>query len=77
MAEVKAALLFEAIASQEKIEVAEQEVDKKIEEAAKDSGQALPKVKRHFAKPQERRNLSQKLREEKTVDFLKARAKYS
>jgi len=34
-------------------------------------------VKRHFAKPQERRNLSQKLREEKTVDFLKARAKYS
>jgi trigger factor len=76
LGEVKAALLFEAIANQEKIEVPEEEVDRKIEEIAKDSGQALPKVKRHFANPEERRNLSQKLREEKTVDFLKARAKY-
>lgn len=77
LAEVKAALLFEAIADQEKIEVSEEELNHKIEEIAQDSGQALAKVKRHFADPKERRNLSQKLREEKTVDFLKGRAKYS
>ena len=76
LAEVKAALLFEAIANQEKIEVADAEVDKKIEEIGKDSGQPIAKVKRHFANPEERQNLAQKLREEKTVEFLKGRAKY-
>ncbi len=76
MGEVKAALLFEAIANQEKIEVPDTEVDKKIEEIGKDSGQPMAKVKRHFANPEERQNLAQKLREEKTVEFLKERAKY-
>jgi len=76
LAEVKAALLFQAIANQEKIEVADAEVDKKIEEIGKDSGQPIAKVKRHFANPEERQNLAQKLREEKTVEFLKGRAKY-
>ncbi len=76
LSEVKAALLFEAIANQEKIEVPDAEVDAKIEEIAKDSGQPLAKVRRHFGNPDERRNLVQKMREEKTVEFLKARAKY-
>ncbi len=76
LSEVKAALLFEAIANQEKIEVPDAEVDAKIEEIAKDSGQPLAKVRRHFGNPDERRNLVQKMREEKTVEFLKVRAKY-
>jgi trigger factor len=76
LSEVKAALLFEAIANQEKIEVADPDIEKKIEEIAKDSGQPMGKVKRHFGNPEERRTLAQRLREEKTVEFLKARAKY-
>ncbi|HYR54893.1 MAG TPA: trigger factor [Myxococcaceae bacterium] len=76
LGEVKAALLFEAIANQEKIEVADPEIEKKIEEIARDSGQPMAKVKRHFGNPEERRTLVQKLREEKTVEFLKAGAKY-
>ncbi len=76
MGEVKAALLLEAIANQEKIEVPDADLEKKIEEIAKDSGQSIAKVKRHFGNPEERRNLSQKMREEKTVEFLKSRAKY-
>jgi trigger factor len=76
LGEVKAALLFEAIANQEKIEVADPEIEAKIEEIAKDSGQPMAKVKRHFGNPEERRTLVQRLREEKTVEFLKAGAKY-
>ena len=76
LSEVKAALLFEAIGNQEKIEVADAEIEKKIDEIAKDSGQPMAKVKRHFGNPEERRTLGQRLREEKTVEFLKARAKY-
>jgi trigger factor len=76
LSEVKAALLFEAIANQEGIEVTDAELEAKIEEIAKDTGQALAKVKRHFGNPDERRNLVQRMREEKTVEFLKASAKY-
>jgi trigger factor len=76
LVEVKAALLFEAIANQESIQVQDAEVDQKVEEMSKDSGQPLAKVRRHFSDPEERRNLVQKLREEKTVEFLKVQAKY-
>jgi len=76
LGEVKAALLFEAIANQEKIEAADPEIEAKIEEIAKDSGQPMAKVKRHFGNAEERRTLVQRLREEKTVEFLKAGAKY-
>jgi trigger factor len=76
LSEVKAALLFEAVANQGRIEVSDAEVEAKIAEIGKDSGQPMAKVKRHFSDPDERRNLTQKLREEKTVEFLKARAKY-
>jgi trigger factor len=74
--EVKAALLLEAIAAQEKVEVSEQDIDKRIEEVAKGAGQPAAKVRKHFRDPQERRGLERRLREEKTVEFLKSRAKY-
>ncbi len=75
--EVKGALLFEAIADQESLAVSDQEIDAKLAEIAKDSGQPLAKIRKHFKQPEEQRGLVQKLREEKTVEFLKAAAKYS
>jgi trigger factor len=74
--EVKTALLLEAIAVQEKLEVSDQELEKRIEELAKGAGQPAAKVRKHFREPQERKSLERRLREEKTVEFLKSRAKY-
>jgi trigger factor len=77
LVEVKAVLLLEAIAEQESLTVSDQEVDAKLEEIAKDSGQPPAKIRKHFKQPEERRGLIQKMREEKTVEFLKGAAKYS
>jgi len=74
--EVRGTLLLEAIADQKSLEVSEQEIAEKIEAISKDSGQALAKVKSYFRDPDERRTLSRRLREQKTVEFLKAQAKY-
>jgi trigger factor len=51
-------------------------VTKKIEEISKESGQHVAKVRKYFKEPAERRGLERRLREEKTVEFLKGRAKY-
>jgi trigger factor len=76
LTEVKGVLLLDAIADQKSIEVSEQEIAGKIEEISKETGQAMAKVKSFFRDPDERRALSRRLREQKTVEFLKAEAKY-
>ena len=75
--EVKGALILEAIAKQEKIEAADADIDARIEELARDSGQPVAQVKKQFRTPDQRESLGLRLREEKSVEFVKARAKYS
>jgi trigger factor len=75
--EVKGSLLFEAIAQKEGIQASDEEVDKKIDELAAEANQAVATVRKYFKNPEERRGLSLRLREEKTIEFLKARANYS
>jgi trigger factor len=75
--EVKGALLFEAIAQKENIQVSDEEVEKKIEELAKEANQAVSVVRKYFKGPEERQGLNLRLREEKTIEFLKGQAKYS
>ena len=75
--EVKGALLLESVAQQESISATDAEMDAKIEELAKDAGQPVASVKRYFQNPDEREGLSLRLREEKTIEFLKGKAKYS
>jgi trigger factor len=75
--EVKGTLLFEAIAQQESIQATDADMDKKIEELAADSGQSVANIRKYFSRPEDRMGLSLRLREEKTVEFLKAQAKYS
>jgi len=77
VAEVKGTLLFEAIAQKEGIQATDADMDKKIEELATESGQPVANIRKYFARPDDREGLSLRLREEKTIEFLKAQAKYS
>jgi len=75
--EVKGTLLLEAIAQKENIQAGEEDVEKKIEELATEAGQPVATVRKYFKNPDDRLGLSLRLREEKTIEFLKAQAKYS
>lgn len=77
LAEVKGSLLFEAVANQEKIEVSPEELDRKLEQLAQEAQQPLSQVKRAYRTDESKRSLQFQLREEKTIEFLKANAKYS
>lgn len=74
--EVKGTLLLEAIALKEKVEATDADVEKKLEEIAEEAKQALSAVRKVF-RGEQLEGLKLRLREEKTVEFLKARAKYS
>jgi trigger factor len=75
--EVRGSLLLEAIAQRESIQPTDAEVDARIESMANESGGQAAAVRRHFANPDQRQSLALRLREEKTIEFLKSRAKYS
>ncbi|MBU8898176.1 trigger factor [Corallococcus sp. H22C18031201] len=75
--EVKGTLLFEAVAQKESIQSTDADVEKRIEELAAEANQPVAQVKKYFKGEDERLGLSLRLREEKTIEFLKGRAKYS
>ncbi len=73
--EVRGALLLEAIAEAEALKVQPAEVDARIEQLAKESEQPFSQVRKAFKEANQRRSLELRLREEKTVEFLRSRAK--
>ncbi len=73
--EVRGALLLEAIAGAEGLAVEPKEVDARIEQLAKEAEQAVSQVRKAFKDANQRRSLELRLREEKTVEFLRSRAK--
>lgn len=75
--EVRGQLIVEAIGKKEKIEVTDAELEKKLEELAEDSGQPLAVVRKHYKDEEERLGLVSRVREQKTIDFLKSTATYS
>lgn len=75
--EVKAALLVEAISEQESIQASDQELEQRLEKIAEESGQPLFAVRRQFRGEEERQRLASRIREEKTIEFLKSLATYS
>lgn len=77
VSEVKGTLLFEAIALKEGIQATDADLEKKIEELATEAGQPVANVRKYFQSQDDRLGLSLRLREEKTIEFLKAQAKYS
>jgi trigger factor len=73
--EVKATLLLEAIAQKENIQPTPEDIEQKLEKLAQESGQPLSQIQKAFKGAEERQGLFLRLREEKTVEFLKAHAK--
>jgi trigger factor len=75
--EVRGQLMFEAIARQEKIEVSDEDLEKKLEEIAEDTGNALSQVRKAYKTQEAKDALRNRVREEKTIEFLKSAATYS
>lgn len=74
-AEVRGALLLQAVAEKEGLSVKPEDLDARIAQYATESGAPLHQVRKAFKEPEQRRALEQRVREEKTVEFLKAAAK--
>ena len=74
-AEVRGALLLQAVAEKEGLSVNSEELDARIDQYATESGAPLHQVRKAFKEPEQKRALEQRVREEKTVEFLKAAAK--
>jgi trigger factor len=75
--EVKGTLIFEAIAEAEGITPADEDIEKKIEQIAEENRATLAAVRKFYKNPDERRSIWLRLREEKTIEFLKSTATYS
>ena len=74
-AEVRGALLLQAVAEKEGLSVNSEELDARTAQYATESGAPLHQVRKAFKEPEQKRALEQRVREEKTVEFLKAAAK--
>lgn len=75
--EVRAQLLFEAVSKQEKIEVNDDDYEKKLEAVADETGNPLSQVRKAYKDAQAKDSLRARIREEKTIAFLKSAATYS
>jgi trigger factor len=75
--EVKGTLALEAIGFKEGVEVTDADVEAKLQELARESGKTLEQLQAAMDDSSGKRQLYEKLREEKTIEFLKVRAKYS
>jgi trigger factor len=68
--EVKAALLLEKIAEEEKIEVSDAEIDREVEALAEQSKQPLETIRTRLTREGVLDRIRNRLRNEKTLDFL-------
>lgn len=73
--EVRGQLLLEAVGKEEKLEVAEADVDARLEKLATDSGLPLDQVKKQYQSAEARDALKNRTKEEKVIAFLKQHAK--
>jgi trigger factor len=73
--EVRGALLLQAVADKENISVPPDAIDARIDQYATESGAPVHQVRKAFKEPEQRRALEQRIREEKTVEFLRSAAK--
>jgi trigger factor len=73
--EVRGALLLESIAEKEGFAVDKAEVDARIEQLVRETEQPASQVRKAYKEASQRRALELRIREEKTVEFLRSRAK--
>ena len=72
--EVRAWFLLDAIATKEKVEVSDADLEKKLAEMARERGKNVPKLKAELQKEGKLDQVRHNLREEKTLDLLMSRA---
>ena len=72
---VRGALLLEAIADAEKVEVTEAEIDAEVARMAEEMGVPLAKVKQQMVGADGRKALSNRIREDKAIALLTSQAK--
>ncbi len=72
---VKGALIFDAIAQKENIQVSPQEVDQRIAEMARMAGQSEDAWKRYYQKNEMLAGIAGVILEEKTLDFVLSQSK--
>ncbi len=75
--EVRGSLILEAIAGKQNIDATDEDFEKKVEELATEANQPVSQVRKVFKTEDDRRRLKLRIREEKTVEFLRARANYA
>jgi trigger factor len=68
--EVKASLLLDRIAEEEKIEVADAEIDREIEALATQSKQTVEAIRARLTRDGALDRIRSRIRNEKTLDFL-------
>lgn len=73
--DVREALLLEAVAKQEALEVAEEDIEAKITELAEAQGMAVDRLRQMWGEDGLERAVESQLRDEKALEFLGARAK--
>jgi trigger factor len=72
--QVKATLLLEKIAENEKVEVPDADVQKRIEDAARAAGERSAAVRQYYARPDARESLKSQMIMDRTIDLLLERA---
>lgn len=75
--EVRGTLLLEAIGQKLEIQVSDEDIEKKLEELAGEANVAVSQVRKQLRDAETREALAMRIREEKTLEFLKSRAKYA
>lgn len=74
--EVRGQLILEAIAKQENVAVTDEDLEKKLEELAEESGSPLSTVRKEFKKAEAKEGLEHRIREEKTIALIQASAQF-
>jgi len=72
--QVKATLLLEKIAETEKVEVAEADVQKRVEETARAAGERASAVRQYYGRPETRENLKSQMIMDRAIELLLERA---
>lgn len=72
--QVKATLLLEKIAENEKVEVAEADVQNRVEDTARVAGERASAVRQYYARPEARDSLKSQMIMDRTIDLLLNRA---
>ena len=68
--DLKASLLLEKVADEEKVEVSDQEVDQEVEALAKQAKQTTEAVRARLTRDGGLDRIRTRIRNEKTIDFL-------